>query len=317
MLSQKWSSILLRKQKFTPSDSKLSRTLLLKDLISMGVSATLGAGVYILSGEVARKQAGPAVMICFAIAALVSILSGMCYAELGCRVPKAGSGYAYLYVALGEFSAFSIGWCLVLSHVLGTSSVAAAFTDYLNDMTGGYIVEKFNWIRIGMPGFRETLDIFSMIVIFMLCTVLCLGVNSAKYVTNFCTTVNLGTILLITVIFSADFDVKNWFLQVNDGQVEDFYRYYFSETSGVKNEFGGSFSDKYCVTDPFIKNRTRRTAVPLNSNYESTGEIFELKCYLKNQSYHWNPSGSHLHNMLQILISVRLDSKFFINPQGP
>ena len=60
--------------------SNLKRCLELKDLTMIGIGSTLGAGVYILSGQVASKSAGPAVVLCFAIAAIASILSGMCYA---------------------------------------------------------------------------------------------------------------------------------------------------------------------------------------------------------------------------------------------
>ncbi|KAM2548593.1 hypothetical protein TB1_013048 [Malus domestica] len=103
----------------------------LKVICSSRVGATIGAGVYVLVGTVAREYAGPALTITFFIAGKAAALSAFCYAELACRCPSAGSAYHYSYICVGEGVAWLVGWALILEYTVGGAAVARGITPNL------------------------------------------------------------------------------------------------------------------------------------------------------------------------------------------
>ena len=95
--------------------------------------------MYVVTGQIARDVAGPAIVLSFFIAGVAAFLSGICYAEFGCRITKAGSAYVYIYSSLGEIWAFIIGWNMILEYVIGTASLGRASSEYIDSIVGGAI----------------------------------------------------------------------------------------------------------------------------------------------------------------------------------
>ncbi len=114
------------------SSKELTRSLSGLNLMSMGIGAIVGAGVFVLVGQAAANFAGPAVVFSFLIGALICTFAALCYAEFASLIPIAGGPYSYAYATLGEFAAWTIGWSLCLEYLFSSATVAVGWSGYLS-----------------------------------------------------------------------------------------------------------------------------------------------------------------------------------------
>src|SRR6202140_3821335 len=113
-------------------ENRLRRILGPIGLTSLGIGAIIGAGIFVMTGRVAAEDAGPAILISYAVAGLACALAAFCYAEFASMAPVAGSAYTYAYATLGELFAWMIGWDLILEYAMSAATVAASWSKYLN-----------------------------------------------------------------------------------------------------------------------------------------------------------------------------------------
>src|SRR5437764_5735184 len=106
----------IEREQIGQGEATLKRVLGPAQLIMLGVGAIIGTGIFVLTGQAAAANAGPAIVIAMVVAGLVSVLAALCYSEFAASVPVAGSAYTYAYATLGEFVALVLGWDLFLEY---------------------------------------------------------------------------------------------------------------------------------------------------------------------------------------------------------
>lgn len=176
----------------------LRKSLSTRDLVGFGVGIVIGTGIFTLTGLQAKQNAGPAVVISFLVAGLVSMLAAVCYAELASSVPTAGSAYTYAYATLGELFAWIIGWDLVLEFALGAAVVARSWSGYLA-----------NLFALPASLFTEdaTVNVGAVGLVLVLGVVAAVGVKESARVTNVLVLVKV-TISVFIVVVGAFFVTK-------------------------------------------------------------------------------------------------------------
>ncbi|MGI8402921.1 MAG: amino acid permease [Gemmatimonadaceae bacterium] len=148
-------------------------------LVTLGIGAVIGAGIFVLSGKVASGNAGPALTLSMVLAGFACTFAGLCYAELASMIPVAGSAYTYAYATMGELVAWIIGWDLVLEYSLSSSTVAVGWSAYAVTLLGEMGIQIPQRLT-GAPGTQVGLPDGSMVTaVFNLpAVIICLAITA-------------------------------------------------------------------------------------------------------------------------------------------
>ncbi|MEW9571793.1 amino acid permease [Rhodanobacter sp. Si-c] len=126
------------------------RVLGLWQLTAIGIGGIIGVGIFVLAGQQAAMNAGPAVALSFLIAGAGSACAALCYAEFAGLIPVTGSAYTYGYAVLGEFVAWIIGWDLLLEYALVVAVVAIGWSGYVQVLLASAGVHLPEWAQQSM-----------------------------------------------------------------------------------------------------------------------------------------------------------------------
>jgi APA family basic amino acid/polyamine antiporter len=218
--------------------SELKRTLGPINLMSLGVGAIIGAGIFVLTGQVASANAGPAIMLSFVVAGIACALAGLCYAELASAMPVAGSAYTYAYGTLGEVFAWVMGWLLVLEYGIAASTVAVGWAgnvvSLLHDfgidfpalilhgkplLIGGQ--QQFQWATPLIQAIPDAKGVISMqptgtinlvaaVGIFLVTALLVIGVSESAKVNNVIVVIKVLVLVAFVAIGVSYINPANW-----------------------------------------------------------------------------------------------------------
>lgn len=194
----------------------LARRLELFDLILLGIGASIGAGIFVVTGTVAA-DAGPGVTISFILAGAACVLNALCYAELSSRFPAlVGGAYLYAYSAFNELTAFLVFGQLMVDYHIGAASIARSLAGYLVTVLElfPFIKEHLpQWLRPGgmeLFGGFLSVNVLAPILLIVLTLVLCQGVRESAIVNAVMTVLKIAIVLLVIISGAFEIDTSNW-----------------------------------------------------------------------------------------------------------
>jgi basic amino acid/polyamine antiporter, APA family len=195
-----------------------SRSLGALNLTAIGIGAIIGAGLFVLTGQVAAEFAGPSVFFSFLIAGIISIFAALCYAEFAALIPIAGSAYSYAYVTLGEFPAWILGWAMTTQYLLSPCTIAVGWSGYFSSLIGDFglqIPAAFasapfvHDVQTGWHLSGSLMNLPAMIIVALMGLLVSTGVKAAASFNNVMVALKLSVVLLFIGCGIAFINVDN------------------------------------------------------------------------------------------------------------
>jgi len=211
----------------------LKRALGPVNLVTLGIGAIIGTGIFVLTGQAAATKSGPAIVLSMVIAGVVSALAGLCYSEFASSVPIAGSAYTYGYATLGEFVAWVIGWDLILEYALGAATVAVGWSGYLVSILKDFGIH-FPAALSAAPGtiiqtaggeaVTAVFNLPAVLITALVTIILVIGIRESANVNSAIVIIKVAVIIMIIAFGAIFVNSGNWFpfIPVNTGKFGEY-----------------------------------------------------------------------------------------------
>ncbi|MCU1269333.1 MAG: Amino acid permease [Acidobacteriaceae bacterium] len=217
-------------------ENSLRRALGPLNLVTLGIGAIIGAGIFVITGQAAAQFAGPAIVISFVLAGTACAFAGLCYSEFASMIPIAGSAYTYSYATLGELVAWIIGWDLILEYAFGAATVAVGWSGHLRAFMHDLglnlpAMPTSNFVLFGLPVHLKY-DYVGFLVILVITTILVIGIKESANFTTAIVILKVAVVCMFIALATAFLASHGW--------KPNYWHPFIPPNTGVRGEFGWS-----------------------------------------------------------------------------
>ncbi|KQY94636.1 amino acid permease [Paenibacillus sp. Root52] len=191
--------------------SALKRVLGPLDLMTLGVGAIIGTGIFVLTGVAAAKYAGPGLVLSFLLAGLICAFAALCYSEFASSVPASGSAYTYSYTAFGEVIAWILGWDLILEYGFASAAVASGWSGYFQSLLSGFGLHLPHELTSAFSPEKSTyFDITAAVITLIITFLLTRGVKEAARANGIMVALKIIVVLIFIGVGVFYVQPDNW-----------------------------------------------------------------------------------------------------------
>ncbi|KAJ6423619.1 hypothetical protein OIU84_024568 [Salix udensis] len=131
----------------------------------MSFGSVVGSGIFVITGQEARENAGPAIVLSYALSGFSALLSVFCYTEFAVEIPVAGGSFSYLRVELGDFIAYLAAGNILLEAVIGAAGLGRSWSSYFASMIN---TKNPDFMRIKIDSFADGFNLLDPLAVVVL-----------------------------------------------------------------------------------------------------------------------------------------------------